>query len=161
MKDRRQVDLTRSSCINNSVKATFKLTLRTIAATLLTLIVAAPAEAQQCSQISLNLELVPLKKVGDCPIGFYEESQYCVPNEGQGQAAIRQLNGRCPFQFQPSGAYCLAPATYPNFVIEQISRDCPRGWFQQEGFCVKECPPLQLELRNVIQQRFGPSLLPR
>lgn len=114
-----------------------------------------PVVAQQCSQISLNLELVPLKKSGDCPIGFYEESQYCVPNDGQRQAAVRQVNGQCPFQFQASGNYCLAPIAYANFVIEQISDSCPRGWVQQQGFCVKECPPLQLELRNTILQRLS------
>ncbi len=117
-----------------------------------------PALAQQCSQISLNLELVPLQKIGDCPIGFYEESNYCVPNNGQRQAAIRQVKGQCPFQFQPSGSYCLAPVAYSNFVIEQTSQDCPRGWVQQQGFCVKECPPLQLMLRDEILRKIGPKM---
>lgn len=122
------------------------------------LFLGAPLGAQQCSQISLNLELIPLRKIGECPIGFYEESQYCIPNEGQKQAAIRKVNGQCPFQFQPSGDYCLAPQTYPNFVIEQISQDCPRGWFKQEGFCIKECPPLQLDIRDAILQRLKPGM---
>ena len=116
-----------------------------------------PALAQQCSQISLNLELVPLKKTGDCPIGFYEESNYCVPNDNQRQAAVRQVQGQCPFQFQASGNYCLAPVNYPNFVIEQASQDCPRGWVQQQGFCVKECPPLQVQLRDALLQKLGPQ----
>lgn len=101
-----------------------------------------PAYAQTCSRLVSNFQLLPVVKVGQCPVGYYADSGFCVPNEGirQALAAIKSVNGACPFLFFPSGDYCLSPANYPNFVISRIGNTCPRGWSNQQSlFCVKLC----------------------
>lgn len=120
--------------------------LTNIAASLTLLLLPVAVNAQQCNKVTPNLQLIPLKENGLCPNGFYSDSGYCMPNEGQIQSAVRMVNGLCPLQFQPAGDYCLAPFGYSNYVIEMNATSCPRGWLQQQGFCIKECPAFDLQV---------------
>jgi hypothetical protein len=61
------------------------------------LFIATPALAQQ-----------PVQKRGQCPIGYYTQSGYCVPFSTTKQPAI-----------------------------EKTGRDCPVGWYTQNGYCVR------------------------
>ena len=114
---------------------------------------AGSANAQTCSAVAANLQLIPLAREGECPLGYFQESNYCVPNEGLGQAlaAIQKVDGRCPLAFFPSGDYCLSPRNYSNFVILKTGETCPRYWNeQQKGYCVKQCPTVNRERVNKI-----------
>lgn len=120
------------------------------------------AKAQVCSAVAANLQLIPLASQGECPLGYFWDSSYCVPNEGPGQAlpAIKKVDGQCPLGFFPSNEYCLSPRNYSNFVILKIGKTCPRYWnAQQNGYCVKLCPAVNREKIDKILENFEKSKL--
>jgi hypothetical protein len=114
---------------------------------LLVFTVSAPsALAQTCSRAAKLLEARPLEVTDQerCPLGYFKDSSYCIPNPGGAQVpfAIKQLEGKCPHEFTRSGSFCLSPSSYSDFVIEKRANSCPRGWItQMQSFCVKPCPP--------------------
>lgn len=54
-------------------------------------------------------------KDGDCPSGYFERANKCVPTDNARPAYTRN-GGECPNWYKKSGAYCLADAKAQNVI---------------------------------------------
>ena len=82
--------------------------------------------------------VLPLPKVGSCPLGYYSSGGYCVPSSGgNSHGAIEKREAGCPLGFYSSGSYCVSSPSNEREAIQKTAKGCPLGWYSSDGYCVK------------------------
>jgi hypothetical protein len=74
-------------------------------------------------------------KLGSCPSGYHQSSDYCLPNSERSEFALPKF-GSCPSGYHQSGDYCLANSNNSSHAIIKVG-SCPSGYHQSGDYCLE------------------------